>query len=162
MIVPIQNTLLKSRPFRTVFTLGILCVLVAVVLRAVVNSNQDSCIYNDYCDTTYGGPDLCIDQAYIYCCGGSGYQYCGGRSDCYSVSPLYNQFYCQGIITAYWVLDGISVFLLVVLMIISSRHRRRVQTQRMAAYPPPLPNIIYSDANFPQPQNYPQQPPEPQ
>jgi len=159
MIVPIETTLIKSKSFKAVFTLGLLCVLVAVVLRAVLNFNQDSCIYDDYCDNTYGGPDLCIDQGYIYCCGGSGYQYCGNRHDCYGVTALYSKMYCQGMVTAYWVLEGVAVFCLIVLMIISCQHRRRVQTNRLPAYPPPMPqNIIYTDTNFNQglPQNQPQ------
>lgn len=61
MIVPNESILIKRKSFRVLFTLGLLCVLVAVVMRAIVNFNQDSCIYADYCVSTYGGPDLCLD-----------------------------------------------------------------------------------------------------
>jgi hypothetical protein len=126
MIVPVETSLINNKVFRGVLAVGLITALVSIILRGVVTFNGNNCIYDSFCSYSYYNNNLCIQGNSYYCCGTAGSSTCGSYSKCYYEGTYSSIMYCTGLVTAFWVLDGIAILTLIVMIVMACQQKKRV------------------------------------
>ena len=136
MFVHPRSSLIHNKGFRVAFTIGIIAALAGIVISVVLATNGDYCLDTNYCSRNYYDyTNACVESSTLYCCSSykSGSYSCGG----YYKSCNY-EFYgytdCTSFIIGRAVTGVIAFVCLIVMILIASHHKRKMNDLWMRNY----------------------------